>query len=261
MKQDVKVFVGLIRMQLLAGLEYKGWWIMCIQVLVVCVTDPLPTVLMFQRMGPIGEWSVERIMLVYALAVSSFGLAECVCRGFDVFPWQIQSGSFDRLLLRPRSLAWQVAGSAFHIHRLSRFASGLAVVVWMLARLGVPASPFAVAVIVMAILGGTLMYCGVFVLSSGVAFFTIKALDWIYILTNASYQVTRVPMEYMPKVMKYAFTFLLPVLFVGYYPAAAVCGWPGGEWGLVALPMGALFLALSVGVWRFGVRHYQSTGS
>lgn len=262
MKNDWKVYLRYIRMQFLAGLEYKGWWLMVIQVLAVSVTDPLPTLLMFHRMGSIGEWSMERILLVYALAVSSFGLAETFCRGFDYFPWKmLRSGDFDRLLLRPRSVVLQVAGSVFHIHRMARAVVGIAAVIWALGRLGVAPTVFNVLVIVLALAGGVLMYSGVFIMSSGIAFFTIRALDWIFIFTNASYQVTRVPIDHMPRWMYRMFTFFMPMLVISYYPAAAVCGWGNPVLGLLALPAGAAFLTFSVVVWRIGVRHYKSTGS
>ncbi|MDR3121854.1 MAG: ABC-2 family transporter protein [Clostridiales bacterium] len=261
--RDARVYLKYIRMHFLSGLEYKGWWMMALQVLLVCVADFLPSFLIFARMGDIGAWTWERILLIYALAVASFGLAESFCRGFDYFPWHmLRSGNFDRLLLRPRSLAVQVAGSFFHIHRLARAAIGIFAAVWALSRLGVPATAFSVGVIGLALLGGTLVYSGVFVLCSGIAFFTIKALDWIYILTNASYQVTRIPIDYMPGLFRRAFTFLMPMLVISYYPAAVVCGW--GEpvaAGFLALPAGAAFLGLSLLVWKLGVRHYQSTGS
>jgi ABC-2 type transport system permease protein len=117
-------------------------------------------------------------------------------------------------------------------------------------------------VLLSSLLGGALMYSGVFVFSSGIAFFTVKALDWIYIFTNASYQVTRCPVEYMPKALYRVFTFFMPMLVVSYYPASAACGWGESIWkGCLALPAGAAFLGASLLVWRVGVRHYKSTGS
>lgn len=261
--REIKVYWRLIRMNLLSGLEYKGWWLMVLQVLLVVITDPIATFFLFSRFGAIGAWSLERIMLMYAMAVTSFGLAESFCRGFDYFPWKmLRTGDFDRLLLRPRTLFVQVAGSFFHIHRLSRVAAGIAVILWCLARLQVTLDAAAVMMLVFALLGGLLMYCGAFVLSSGIAFFTIKALDWIFILTNASYQVTRCPIEYMPKAMYSMFTFFMPLLLISYYPASAACGWGESAWkGWLALPAGAAFLLLSFVMWRIGVRHYKSTGS
>lgn len=253
----------MIRMHLLAGLEYKGWWLMILQVLLVVITDPIATFFMFSRFGAIGPWTLERIMLMYAIAITSFGLAESMCRGFDYFPWKmIRSGDFDRLLLRPRTLFVQVASSYFHIHRLSRVAAGIAMICWCIGKLGVTLNFVSCLVFIFALIGGTLMYCGVFVMSSGIAFFTIKALDWIYIFTNASYQLTRCPVEYMPKILYRLFTFFMPLLMISYYPASVACGWGESAWkGYLALPAGAAFLGASLLVWRLGVKHYKSTGS
>ncbi|MNP81324.1 hypothetical protein D3C76_1796480 [compost metagenome] len=66
----------------------------------------------------------------------------------------------------------------------------------------------------------------------------------------------------MPRVLKPVFSFMLPMLFISFYPAAAVCGWDYPPWlGYLSLPAGAAFLGLSLLVWRIGVRHYKSTGS
>jgi ABC-2 type transport system permease protein len=66
----------------------------------------------------------------------------------------------------------------------------------------------------------------------------------------------------MPWIMKNAFTFIMPLLVIAYYPAAAACGW-GVPYvtGWLALPAGTVFLLISIVIWKFGVRHYQSTGS
>jgi len=260
---EIRVYFRYLRLHLLSGLEYKGWWLMILQVLLACVLDPLGTVLMFMRFGSIGVWSVERILLIYAMAVTSYGLAESLCRGFDYFPSaMIQSGDFDRLLLRPRSLITQTAASFFHIHRLSRPFAGIVVMLWCLNRLGIPPSPRSFALITLALAGGFVTYSGVFIMTSGIAFFTVKALDWIIVFTNASYQVTRIPHDYMPAILKHLFTFFMPMLVVSYYPASVVCGWGEPLWkGLLALPAGCGFLCAAIMVWRFGVKHYQSTGS
>ncbi len=263
MYREFIVYCKYIKMHFLSGLEYKGWWLMVIQVFIVCITDTLSTFLLFNRFGEIGMWTVEKIMLIYALAITSFGIAETICRGFDYFPWKmIQTGDFDRLLLRPKSLFTQVAASFFHIHRFARVITGIGIIIWSLSRLDVAPSLMNVSIIVFALIGGALTYAGVFVMSSGIAFFTIKALDWIYIFTNASYQVTRIPSEYMPRILKNVFTFFMPMLVISYYPASVVCNWGEKTWtGFIALPSGFLFLLVSILVWKIGVRHYKSTGS
>ena len=260
---DLKIYFKYLRMNFLSGLQYKGWPIMVLQVMIVVATDPIGLIFLFSRFGNIGAWTVERILLIYAMAVTGFGLAESLCRGLDYFPWHmLRTGTFDRVLLRPRSLFLQVAGSYFHIHRLSRVFCGMGTVIWCLWRLRVQATFLNGITIALALAGGFFTYTGVFLMTSGISFFTIRGLDWIYIFTNASYQVTRCPMDYMPRILRNLFTFFMPMLVVSYYPASAVCGWGESYWkGLLALPAGLAFLAFSILVWRFGVRHYKSTGS
>ncbi|MCL2664705.1 MAG: ABC transporter permease [Defluviitaleaceae bacterium] len=236
---------------------------MLLSVTFAVVTDPLGTVLLFSRFGSVGEWSVARIIMVYAMAVTSFGLAESFLRGFDYFPGHsIRTGNFDRMLLRPAPLFTQIAASYFHIHRLARPASGICAICWSFYAQGTIITPTVVAVVVCGLAGGFILYSGAFIFTSGVSFFTIKALDWIYLFTNASYQVTRCPVPYMPNALKNVFTFFMPMLLVSYYPASVACGWGEDTWkGWVALPAGILFLFASWLIWQTGLRHYKSTGS
>ena len=54
----------------------------------------------------------------------------------------------------------------------------------------------------------------------------------------------------------------MPILLVSYYPASVIGGWGEPLWkGLLSLPVGLLFLGISLGMWRFGVSRYRSTGS
>ena len=252
-----------IRLHLLSGIQYRGWWLMVIQVCFVVVTDPIGTIYLFSRFGNIGPWSMERILLIYSLAITCFGLAESLCRGFDYFPWHmVRGGEFDRLLLRPRSTVLQVAASVFHIHRLARVCSGLIASGWCLWRMGVVMTPARILLWFYALAGGAILYAGVFILTSGIAFFSIKGLDWIYIFTNAGYQVTRIPLQYMPNALRLLFTFLVPILVISYYPASVLCGWGEPAWkGLMALPAGCCFCGAALLMWRYGVKHYRSTGS
>ena len=62
------------------------------------------------------------------------------------------------------------------------------------------------------------------------------------------------------------FTYVVPLATVSYLPSLAIIGRPDPLGSTLAVqylsPMvGVVFLVLSLQVWKFGVRHYQSTGS
>jgi len=263
MLNELRLYFRLIKIHLLSGMEYKGWPFTISSVVFYCISEPFVIIMMFSRFGNIGGWTLERILLIYSIALTSFGFAKILCNGFDYFPWyMVRSGDFDRLLLRPKSLVVQVAGSYCNIQRMGNPIGGLVIMIWMLSRLGVTFSLQDVVMLALALIGGFMVYAGVYVMSSGISFFTIGDMHWIYVFSNASFETTRIPVDHMPSVLRNMFTFLMPMLVISYFPASAIGGWGGSYWrGWLALPAGVAFLAVSMLVWRIGVKHYKSTGS
>src|SRR6185503_17345380 len=92
-------------------------------------------VALFRRFGQINGWTLPQMGLFYGVISISFALTEAVQRGFDILPNLIKSGDFDRILLRPRSAAFQVLGQEFQLMRVGRFAQALLVLIWSARQL------------------------------------------------------------------------------------------------------------------------------
>jgi len=259
---DFALYWRYIRLHFMTELQYKGWPLNILTTLIYVITDPLDAVLLLDRFGGVGGMTGSQILLVYAMAVSAFGFAELFSRGFDVFPPLVRSGDFDRFLLRPRSLYVQTATIRFHLNRLPRAMGMAAFAVFLILGQGVFFGPVEIALFLLALIGGALTYTGLFLISSAVAFFTLQALDWIYIFTNGSYQVAKVPVHLLPDWLRRTFTYVLPMFLFCYFPAASICRWDEPyAMGFLALPVGAAFLGVAMLLWGFGVRHYKSSGS
>ena len=52
-----------------------------------------------------------------------------------MFSYQIRTGNFDRMMLRPRKLPFQVLCSAFELSRLGRIIQAVAVLVFVLLNI------------------------------------------------------------------------------------------------------------------------------
>ena len=249
------------RMHVREFLAYTGWPMTMLSALLFVIMDPLDMLFMLDRFGSVGGLSASRLILMYSVALTSFGLAELFGRGFDSFPPLVRNGEFDRVLLRPRSLFLQSMTLRFHLTRLVRVFGGGMMLVYALRAQEAVLSPMNLLILLGALTGGTMVYIGIFILGAAAAFFTVEGGNWIYVFTNGSYQAAKVPPGYLPKWMRGMFQFLMPMLLFSYYPAAVICGWGEPAWtGLMALPAGAVFMALAFLVFRFGVRHYRSAG-
>lgn len=258
-----KLYTRYTAINVKSTLQYCTWPISILTTIVNGTVDFLGMMILFSRFGSIGTWTPYHVLLLYGLASTSFGFAEWFSRGYDIFPWHVSSGSFDRILLRPRNTFLQVMGQKFEFQRFGRAAVGLGCTAYAVINLGCKLSLLTIGALLGAILGGWLVYTGIFMMLSALSFWTMQPLDIMYIFTNATLQYAQIPLPLLGNIVQRFLTFILPLGLCYYYPAMLLSGASDHPvWvGLMALPGGILFFLLSLFIWKFGVNHYHSSGS
>ena len=231
-----------------AGMEFLGIWAL------------------FSRFGSIGGWTLAEVALFYGLVHVVFAVAETIGRGFDLFGPLIKEGTFDRVLLRPRSTMLQVLGSNLAPKRIGRLLQGAAVLGWALARLDGGPTAGDLALLTWAFLGGVAVFFALLMLTAALAFWTTETMELFAIVTHGGVETTQYPIAVFHRALRYLFLFLVPIGTVTYFPVVHVLGRPdplgapaGAAW--LAPFAGFVFLLLVAGLWHLGVRRYTSTGS
>jgi len=222
---------------------------------------------LFDRFGTVQGWQFGEVAVFYGLAHVMFSLADVLARGFDVLGTEfLRTGEFDRLLLRPRALTVQLIGHEFRISRAGRFAQGFIVLVMGAHFAGVEWSLASVVIALWAVTGGIALFFGVMVLQGTMSFWTIESLEVANVVTYGGVQAAQFPLSLYNGWLRGLLTFVVPLACVAYFPVLLILGRPDplgtpAWFGGVAPIAGFLFLAISFVAWRFGVRHYTSTGS
>jgi ABC-2 type transport system permease protein len=222
---------------------------------------------LFDRFGPVGGWSFGEAALFYGLVNIMFSIPDMLCRGFDVFGTDfVRTGAFDRVLLRPRTAALQLAGYEVRLSRLGRMLQGLVVLVVATHLAPIIWDATAVATAVWAVAGGAALFAGILVLQATMAFWTVESLEIVNVLTYGGVQAAQYPLNIYAAWFRHVLTFGVPLACVAYYPVLAILkrsdplGAP--DWLLPITPVaGFVFLAVSLLAWRAGVARYASTGS
>jgi ABC-2 type transport system permease protein len=222
---------------------------------------------LFNRFQNLLDWALPQVALFYGVVNIAFALADMISRGFDVFgPQFVNTGDFDRLLLRPRATPLQLLGHELRLTRIGRLLQGAVVFGVAVGQLDQSWGPREVALLCAAITGGVALFLGLVILQATLAFWTVESLEIANALTYGGVFAAQYPIEIYSKWLRDFFTFVVPLSCVAYFPIVGILGIndPLGAptWFLYASPfVGFVFLAASLVIWHLGVGHYTSTGS
>ena len=111
------------------------------------------------------------------------------------------------------------------------------------------------------IIGGTLLFIGLFMLGASFCFFSIEDTSLINVLTYGAKSHGKYPIDIYGKGILRFCTYVIPYTLIQYYPLQFLLG-KTRNWCLTLYPLGIIvFLLICYFIWRFGVKHYKSCGS
>jgi len=216
---------------------------------------------MFQRFSSVRGFTYSEVLLCFSIVLLEFSLAEMVARGFDAFGGTVRSGNFDRILVRPRNEVLQVLGSKFELTRIGRMLQAIVMFVYGVAKSDVNWTVSKVVTVIFMLLGGAALFSSVFLIYATLCFFTLEGLEFMNVLTDGVREYGKYPFAvYGKRVLQFT-TFVVPYALVQYYPLLYLLERRTGPVYVFMPLLALLFLFPSYGLWRFGVRHYKSSGS
>ena len=224
--------------------------------------------LIFQRFQSIGGWSIGEVAFLWGMAEASFGVMDMIFSGFDdgFFSNLVRQGGFDQLLLRPVNVSLQILGSNFVIRRLGRILEGCLIFAVSVSLVPVQWTAFKIIYLGIVLASQVLFFGGFFIIGATLTFWTVQPIEAINIFTYGGNELIAYPMHIYPDWLRRFFTFVVPAIFINYYPALYLLGKPDP----LGMPSFASFLAPAAGLfmffaallfWRYGLNHYQSTGT
>lgn len=263
------VYRRLLGAQIRSQMQYRTAFLLdLLATALVTVVEFGAVVVLLRRFGDVRGWTLVEVAFLYGLVETSFNVMDTVFSGFDppIFGLHVRRGTFDRLLLRPVPLIVQVLGSDLALRRLGRVALGLAI--WIFALVFGPIQWTVARALYLPVVALSLVafFGGLFIAGSTITFWTIESIEGVNIFTYGTSAMISYPTHIYQDWLRRFFTYVLPAVFLSYTPALFILGKadPLGfpPWAPFLAPVvGAGVLLLSLAFWRFGVRHYQSTGT
>lgn len=269
MQFALTLYRRLISVQIRSQMQYRASFVLeSIATGFTVVSSILTLALIFQRFDTIGGWTLPEVMFLYGMVETAFGVMDMIFSGFDpaFFGNSIRQGLLDQLLLRPVSITLQVLGSQFLLRRAGRITQGAAALLLAMLLLDVHWTLDKLIYLPVVVLSLIAFFGGLFIIGSTITFWTVESIEVVNIFTYGGSEMMSYPMHIYPTWLRQFFTFILPAIFLNYYPALYFLNKPD-PLGLpafapfVAPLAGAAVLAAALLFWNYGLRHYQSTGT
>lgn len=217
------------------------------------------------RFHGLGGWSSSDILLILAIRLLAHAVVVTVFNSLILTPYIAQQGLVDFYLVRPMPVYRQVLLYQFPLNAMGDCFAAIVLFAIAVTRLHLHWTPAHIAYLVAAVIGGALLEGAVLTLVSVLTFrrtIGISVFMWFdrMIGTFGNY-----PFSILPLAARAALTYVFPVAFVAYLPAAVLTGRIASTgvpaWLAYASPAaGPLLYILARYAWYRALRRYESTG-
>ncbi|MDF2541459.1 MAG: hypothetical protein K0S47_1177 [Herbinix sp.] len=216
---------------------------------------------MFDRFQAVKGYRYSEVLICFSIVLMGFTLAETFVRGFDVFAQMISNGEFDRLLLRPRNTIFLILASKIELTRLGRLVQAIVILSYAMITADIVWSWDKIITLILMILGGSVIFSCLFVLYASICFFTLEGLEFMNILTDGGREFGKYPINVYGKGILRFCTYIVPYALFQYYPFLYLTGRTTNPVYLLLPILSCSFAIPCYFMWKFGLKHYQSTGS
>ena len=244
-----------------SAMTYRSsFFLSCLGHLLITTNVFLSVVFLLDRFGSVGCYTLPQLSLCYAVILAGTSLAECFARGIDAFGRILSEARFDRIMLRPRPLLFQVLCQDMKPTMFARVLQAAVMLVWAIGSGAVVWTPVKAIVLALMILCGAGVFFGVYLVNACVTFFTLEHIEALNIFMDGPREYGKYPFGIYGKPVLIILTFLVPLALVQHWPLQYLFDRGPAWYGL--LPIVSLVFLIPCGLlWRLGVRHYRSTGS
>lgn len=214
----------------------------------------------FQSTDNIAGWTFQQILLLYGVTLISVGISDfCFDALYDIGPKYIRQGDFDKILLRPVHPLLSIIGASKEYSALGYLGLGLFITISMLIELAIPVTCILIAKIIFFSIIGAAIIGAINTIFSIASFWTYKSNEVIWTFYRM-YTFAQYPIDIYNGFIKFIITYILPFVFVAYYPTMNYLGMD--KYLIWLSPLIAIVLwFVAINVWNWALKKYRSTGS
>jgi ABC-2 type transport system permease protein len=256
----------LAKAALRAQMEYRANFLVGILAGVVWQVTGFFTIwVILSRFHSIGGWTLGEIAFLYGLRLTAHGLWVVPFARLIDMDYMVREGEFDRFLIRPLNPMLQIITSRLRIAALGDLVGGVVLLSAASAKAGVDWSPVALVYLILVLIGGALAEAALQIGCAALSFRFLDTGGLRFLIDDAFNKFGGYPLKIFSGGMQFFLTWIVPMAFVAYLPAAVLLGRTGElrvspVVAYLAPLVGLIWFVAAWRIWSWQSRNYQSSG-
>jgi ABC-2 type transport system permease protein len=220
--------------------------------------------LVFEQIPDLQGWSLEQLVFIYGFAQIPRGIDHLFTDNLWLVAWRLViNGDFDRYLLRPMNIYFQIIAEKLQPDALGELLVGTILVVYSAINGVIVLDAVHILLFVVSIFAGALIYTSIKLLFASLAFWIKRSGPFLQLAYDMA-EFAKYPTEIYAKALRFVITWVVPFAFVAYLPAGYFLGAGiGNHMGIIGIEcaIAAIIWLIAYAVFRRGINIYESAGN
>lgn len=218
--------------------------------------------LVFEQIPSLKGWTLDQLIFIYGFAQIPRGIDHLFTDNIWLVAWRlVLNGDFDRYMLRPMNIFFQVIAEKLQPDALGELLVGTILVCRALAKGIVIVDALHILLFFVSVFAGALIYTSIKLFFASQAFWLKTSGPFLQLAYEMS-DFVKYPTEIYAKGIRFLITWVIPFAFVAYLPASFFLK-SGISPGIIGIEcvIGVLIWCIAYALFQYGTRIYESAGN
>lgn len=217
--------------------------------------------LVFEQIPNLNGWTLDQLIFIYGFAQIPRGIDHLMTDNIWLVAWQhVRNGNFDRYMLRPMNLFFQVIAEKLQPDALGELLVGTILVIRSVQIGVIEMTPLKWVMFVISILAGAVIYTAIKLFFASFAFWMKVSGPVLYTAYELA-NFAKYPVSIYNRAIQLIITWVIPFAFVAFYPASYFLG-VGNIWMVwIECGIAVVFFMIAYALFQKGTTVYESAGN
>lgn len=218
--------------------------------------------LIFEQIPSLQGWSLEQLIFIYGFAQIPRGIDHLLTDNiWMVAWWLVRNGEFDRYMLRPMNIFFQIISEKLQPDALGELLIGIILVIRAISKGIVVIDIVHIGIFFVSIIAGAVIYTSIKLFFASLAFWLKISGPFLQFAYDMA-EFAKYPTEIYAKCIRFLITWVVPFAFVAYLPASYFLGIQNSV-GIIGIEcvIAIIFWLMSYALFNKGLVQYESAGN